>query len=198
MGTASRNKGVSGMRAILAIGGSMPMALRRLFLGLAICIVGAFAAAPSRATILGLDDGSYDVTLFCRFDCGLGFNGTLNVAGDDVTDWFFTFPPALYGNPGAETFSGNPDEFVNVLTGFESIRGGTDNSPHELGMFYGFSATWGISNGGLQVINGNWIAVRQDVAVPEPLPVIMLLFGLAALGVHRIVGPSTRRSVGLH
>jgi hypothetical protein len=161
------------------------IALRRLFLGLTLCIVGALDATSTRATILGLGDGTYDVTLTCVFsDCApagpLGpFMGTLTVSGNDVTDWSFTFPTAAYGF--ADVFSGNPQETI-LMFGDEIVSGSAASSA-ELQIATFGSPRWNVNFGGAQVIHGPWTAVLQDPRqrVSEPASAIPILSGLAAL-----------------
>ena len=151
------------------------------------------SANQARATIIGLDDGTYDVALTCLFsDCApngpLGpFTGTLTVVGNDVTAWSFVFPATVLGY--SEEFDGNPVEFIDFFGNFENARGVGLIVPafDELVLRTSFgSPTWDLLQGGLSVSYGTWTAVSREapVGVPEPSSAILFLSGLVALGLY--------------
>jgi hypothetical protein len=149
------------------------------------------SASQARATILGLGDGTYDVTLTCSFaDCApagpLGpFIGTLTADGNDVTGWSFTFPAAAFGF--AEVFSGDPLETINMITGVEIVSGpGLAAALDQLLLGKsGDSLTWDVLQGGVSVIHGTWTAALQATpqGVPEPSTWLLMLGGFGLLGV---------------
>jgi len=165
---------------------------------LLVASVVLLSANQARATFIGLGDGTYDVTLTCSFfDCApagsLGpFTGSLTVVGTDVTAWSFAFPAAAYGF--ADVFNGNPLETTGLDVEF--VTGSALGSPiTELQLFTSFGPPkWNVFQNDLSVIHGTWTAVLQDAphGVPEPSSAILILSGLAALGVYFTRAPLRR------
>ena len=168
---------------------------RRVFLrlgiaGFAFLLGGQLLSGQARAALLGLDDGTYDVTLTCIVqNCGGPFTGTLTIAGSDATDWSFTFPFEAYGAPGGETFSGNPNQASDGGPN-ERVDGiGEDLSLLSIFLTFG-SPSWQVSQGGVNLIRGGWTAAPQAVPslVPEPATLPLMMTGLGLLGLTGWLG----------
>ena len=163
-----------------------------------LCAVTLLAAAPARATWLGLPDGSYDVVLHCTVSteiaCPSDTFGTLEVQGSGVTAFDVTIDGQHYaGDPADAVVDGNlVDTESSTLSApgpfqFLSLRLITDG---QIGPF-GTGDNWGVycnhfQGGGTCTPNttGLWTATPR-AAVPEPTVSALLLPALAALAWRR-------------
>jgi hypothetical protein len=148
----------------------------RWILPLLMASFAVLSASQARATIIGLGDGTYDVTLTCIvIDCVDPIAGSLTVSGNDVTDWSFAFPVEAYG--AADVFSGNPQE---TILPFDEIVRGVGSFGSELVL--SADNEWGIFQSGIDLIRGTWTAELQDTpqGVPEPASAFLILSGLGA------------------
>ena len=150
--------------------------------------LATLSAAPSaRASVLGLNDGTYNLTLTCiAAGCGGPFTGTMTVVGTDVTDWNLA---VHVFDPGLESFVGNPTEqLLGPPTDREFVRGrGAVQSVFELELRFEpiQSRTWGANVTGVETNQGTWSAVPITLAVPLPSALLLTGTGLAALGLSR-------------
>ena len=151
--------------------------------------LAALSTGPSaRASVLGLADGTYNLTLSCiAAGCGGPFTGTMTVVGTDVTDWNLLVHVFF---PGLESFVGNPTEqLLGPPTDREFVRGrGAVQAVFELELRFEpiQSRTWGANVTGVETNQGTWSAVPATAAVPVPSVLLLAGMGLAGLGVSRI------------
>lgn len=155
-------------------------------------LVWAAAAAAlmtgpsSRASVLGLADGTYNLTLSCSSaGCGGPFSGTLTVVGADVTAWDVTVLADTL-----QSFIGNPTEqLLGPPTDLEFVRGPGVNAVYGLELRFGPSGppsrSWGVDITGVEVNRGIWSAVPVTIAIPLPSALLLTGTGLAALGLSR-------------
>lgn len=147
---------------------------------LALLVCGLLSPGEARASLLGLDAGTYDVTLTCVFvNCGGPFTGTLTTDGSDVSDWLFntafdTLPLSFTGDP-AEFDSGPPSDIQEVFG--PSTPGG-----YSLILFGGFfEGDWNIESSGVSIWRGTWEAVPHQDEVAEPASLLLLGTGIAGV-----------------
>lgn len=159
-----------------------------LVAGLLLAVGLALSAHPARASVLGLADGTYDLTLPCtNIGCGGPYTGTLTVVGTDVTSWNITVLA-----DSLQTFSGNPNEqFFGLPTGLEIVSGPSTPLGYELSLFLDpFGATaqfWQVDIGGVVLNRGSWTAELQaDGVVPLPSTLLLVGIGFAAVRVSRV------------
>jgi hypothetical protein len=170
--------------------------VRSLVAGLCVLVGVATMSSPASATWLGLDDGTYDVTLTCVFSsvipCPSTISGTITIAGAGATAFDFVV--------NGESFVGAPDNgTVTTIFGTDEVSS-LQVAPFSflslqhflVGSLPGLSPdSWIYCNtftptSCTPATDGNWTAVR----VPEPP--VMALFSLA-LGLMALAGVGRRR-----
>lgn len=155
--------------------------LRRISYGLSASVLLFAHAGPGHSTIIGLGNGTYDVTLTCLLiNCG-PYTGSLSVAGNDGTAW--TFDAAVAGTQ--LSFVGNPiEQIIGPPLDLEFLRGSAA-SPNLMFELEITNSTlnglpsWNINVGGVALAYGNWTAAPvTSISIPEPSPLILMLFGV--------------------
>ena len=165
--------------------------IRSCFIGLLGLLSVATTPSPAGATWLGLNDGTYDVTLSCVtstvIPCPSTIHGTMTIAGAGATDFDFTVNGQVFdgapSNGTATTTLFGTDEFSVLDLSPVSFLSLQDFST---GGFPGLTQqSWGYCNNFdatscTPATDGNW-------TVPEPPGVALFVLGLIALAgaMHR-------------
>jgi PEP-CTERM motif len=164
----------------------------------AVCILGAVGALPrtANATWLGLDDGTYNVTLECKFSsviaCPSTLHGQVTIAGAGASFLSITVNGEVFSGdpvdddlafPGDVNFPPTHREqsrLTNTPFSFADLRWDVIPDPSHVDPR---NWTYCVNNGVncLLTTSGIWSAV----AVPEPAAVALFALGLAGLRLTR-------------
>jgi hypothetical protein len=151
---------------------ALPRTVRWALVSMVVACAGLLPITQARATVLGLGDGTYDVTLACIGPI-CHFTGTMTIAASNVTDWSFT---TEVDGPPAETFTGNPIEtFLGPVTFEDFVTGLSTDFGYELVLRSNLN--WNVNVGGAVLAEGTWTATLQDAIQPTPAPPALALFG---------------------
>ncbi|HVG51273.1 MAG TPA: hypothetical protein VM867_06540 [Xanthobacteraceae bacterium] len=169
----------------------LPRTVRWALVSVVVACAGLSSVTQARATVLGLGDGTYNVTLAC-ITTNCPFTGTMTIAGSNVIDW--SFSTVVDGLP-AETFTGNPIEtFFGPVIVEDLVAGPSTPLGYELVLRS--TLDWNVNVFGVVLAQGSWTATLQDGIQPVPLPPTLALFGGGILFLATLVAHRKQKRVG--
>jgi len=156
----------------------MRISIRILFLMTLFTLLHIVMTSPARAVGLGLTDGTYNVTLDFTNDA-LDANGVMTITGGLVTDFQLNDPKF------ASWVCGSGSVPCSSAIGFISINNDTFTFIRPYYQYY---------QGVYQILSFTGVKVSELSTtpplvprVPEPISMLLMLFGLIALGLERLL-----------